>query len=107
VEPTDKLPMTVTAWDKINIFAVMANNKMIQCVQPFRMRKPDGNEKRVYDKFYGSSANNMTQINNIAKDRVAYESLLFDPDSQSPGQFNKLAAEMFSSRILIIDDLAT
>jgi HSP90 family molecular chaperone len=60
----------------------------------------------VYDKFYGSSANNMTQIHNIAKDGVAYEFLLFDPDSQSPGQFNKLAAEMFSSRILITDDLA-
>jgi hypothetical protein len=29
VEPTDKLPMTATAWDKINISADMANNKMI------------------------------------------------------------------------------
>jgi hypothetical protein len=111
VEPTDKLPMTAMAWDKIHIFADMASKKMIQCVQPLRMRKPDENEKRVYDKFYGSSANNMTQIHNIAKDGVAYEFLLFDPDSQSPGQFNKHrpAAEMFRlyiSRIFITDDLA-
>ena len=54
LEPTDKLPM-----------ADMASDKMIQC---------DENKKRVYDKFYGSSANNMigsmTQIHNIAKDGV-------------------------------------
>jgi hypothetical protein len=103
--------MTTMAWDKIHIFADMTSNKMIQGVQPFRMRKPDENEKRVYDKFYGSSANNMTQIHNIAKDGVAYEFLLFDPDSQSPGQFNKHrpAAEMirlYISRTFITDDLA-
>jgi HSP90 family molecular chaperone len=89
----DKLPMTATAWDKIHIFADMARNKMIQCVQPFRMRKPDENEKGEYDKFYGSSADNligpMTQIHNIAEDGVAFKSLLFDPDGQPPGQFNK------------------
>jgi hypothetical protein len=27
----DKLPMTVTAWDKIHILVDMASNKMIQC----------------------------------------------------------------------------
>ena len=91
-EPTDKLYMTATAWDKIHVLADMASNEKIQCVQPFRMRKPNENEKGVCDKFYGSSANNMTQIHNIAKDGVAYEFLLFDPD----GQFNKYrpAAEM-------------
>ena len=41
VEPTDKLPMTATAWDRIHIFAGMASNKMVQSVQPFRTRKPD------------------------------------------------------------------
>jgi hypothetical protein len=112
MEPMDIFAaMTTMAWDKIYIFADMASNKMIQGVQPFRMRKPDENEKRGYDKFYGSSANNMTQIHNIAKDGVAYEFLLFDPDSQSPGQFNKHrpAAEMirlYISRIVITDDLA-
>jgi hypothetical protein len=30
VEPTDKLPMTATAWDKIHIFASMASNKMAE-----------------------------------------------------------------------------
>jgi hypothetical protein len=115
VEPTDKLPMTATAWDKTHIFADTASNKMIQCVQPFRMRKHDENEKGVYDKFHGSSANNiigpMTQIHNIAKDGVAYKSLLFNPDSQSPGQFHKHrpAVEMFKlyiRRIFITNNLA-
>jgi hypothetical protein len=59
VEPMDKLPMTATAWDKIHIFAGMASNKMVQCVKPFRMRKPDEDEKGEYDKFYGSSADKM------------------------------------------------
>ena len=103
VEPTDKLPMTATAWDKIHVFAGMASNKMVQCVKPFRMRKPDENEKGVYDKFYGSSAENMigpmTQIH--AKDGVAFKSLLFDPDRQPPGHFNKYgqAAEMIKRHI--------
>ena len=103
--------MTTTTWDMINIFADMASNKMIQCVQPFRMRQPDENEKGEYDNFYGSSTNNMietmTQIHNIAEDRVAYKTLLFDPDSQPPGQFNKhgQAAEMiklYIRRVLIL-----
>ena len=80
VEPTDKLPMTAMAWDKIHIFADMASNKMIKCVQPFRMRKTDENDKGMYDRFYESSADNMigpmTQIHNIAKDGVAYLSLI-------------------------------
>jgi hypothetical protein len=78
-EPTDKLYMTATAWDKIHVFADMASNEMIQCVQPFRMRKPDENEKGVYDKFYGSSTDNMigpmTQIHNIAEYKATFESL--------------------------------
>jgi hypothetical protein len=95
-------------WDKIHIFADMASNK------PFRMRKPDENEKGEYDKFYGSSADNMigpmTQIHNIAEDGVAFKSLLFDPDSQPPGQFNKhgQAAEMiklYIRRVFVTDDL--
>ena len=93
VKPTDKQPMTATAWDKIHIFAGMASNKMIQYVKSFRMRKPDENEKGEYDKFYGSSTDNMigpmTQIHNIAEDRVAFKSLLFYPDGQPPGQFYK------------------
>ena len=104
VETTDKMPMTTTTWDMINIFADMASNKMIQCVQPFRMRQPDENEKGEYDNFYGSSTNNMiepmTQIHNIAEDGVAFKSLLVDPDSQPPGQFNK------HRRIFVTNDLA-
>jgi hypothetical protein len=75
LEPTDKLPM-----------ADMASDKMIQYVK---------NEKRVYDMFYGSSATNMigsmTQIHNIAKDGMAYESLLFitdDPADMMPSYHN-------------------
>jgi hypothetical protein len=71
--------------DKIHIFAGMTSTKMVQCIK----RKPDENEKGVYDKFYGSSANNMTKIHDFAEDGVAFKSLLFDPNSQPPGQFNK------------------
>jgi hypothetical protein len=78
-EPTHKLYMTATAWDKIHVFADMASNEMIQCVQPLRMRKPDENEKGVYDKFYGSSTDimigPMTQIHNIAEYKATFESL--------------------------------
>ena len=46
VEPMDIFTaMTTMAWDKIHIFADMTSNKMIQGVQPFRMRKPDENER--------------------------------------------------------------
>jgi hypothetical protein len=116
VEPMDIFAdMTAMAWDKIHIFADMASNKMIQYVQPFRMRKPDENEKGEYDKSNGSSTDTMigpmTQIHNIAKDGVAYKVLLFDPDNQPPGQFTKHrpTAEMFKlhiKRIFITDDPA-
>ena len=100
VEPTDKLPMTTMAWDKILIFADMASNKMIQCVQPFRMRKSDED-----------TIGPMTQFHNTAEDGVAYKFLLFDHDSQPPGQLNmhRPTAEMSMlhiTRISITDDPA-
>jgi hypothetical protein len=115
VEPIDKLPKTATAWDKIHIFADMDSNKMIQCVQPFRMKKPDENEKGEYDEFYGSSADHMirsmTEIHNIAEDGVAFKSLIFDPYNQPPGQFQKhgQATEMVKLNmggVFVTDDFA-
>jgi hypothetical protein len=64
MEPPDKLPMTTTACDKINIFA---------------------------------------------EGEVTFKSLIFDPDSQPPEQFNKhgQAAEiikLYIRRVLVTDD---
>jgi hypothetical protein len=93
MEPPDKLPMPGTAC-----------NKMVLCVQLIRTRKPDG-----------STANNMIgpmtcdKIHIFAEGEVAFKSLIFDPVSQPPEQFNKhgQAAEIIKvhiRRIFVTDD---
>jgi HSP90 family molecular chaperone len=89
MEPPDKLHMPD-----------MACGKMVLCAQLFRTRKPDEYKKGEYDKSYGSTTDNMigpmTQIHNIAENKVTIKSLIIYPHSQPPDLFNKheQAAEM-------------
>ena len=104
MEPPDKLPMPATATNKMILCVLYV--LCVLCVQ-------DENEKGEYDKFYGSTAENMigpmTQIHNITEDEVTFKSLLFDPDNQPPEQFTKhgQAAEsikQYIRRVSVTDD---
>jgi hypothetical protein len=104
MEPPDKLPMPATATNKMILCVLYV--LCVLCVQ-------DENEKGEYDKFYGSTADNMigpmTQIHNIAENRVAFKSLLFDPDNQPLQQFDEhgQAAENikpYIRRVFVTDD---